>query len=203
MTFQPALKEVYVDTFRQDILARAERDNLTHQRAFIDIVLDYLGYEDDADFRAESISDGSGDFGVDAWFISDEAATVFQFKASDDLDAADFSRSVAPSALTDLKRIYALLKSPERPPVEANVRVRNFLQKFRSVINRRASDESKKDKTYRVLINFVALGASFTAQAQDELRHTRADSSFDLNGVRVDVQYRSLFVDDLLTVRWQ
>lgn len=203
MTFQPVLRKNFVDALHQELLARPEVEAGNPERAFVEVVLDYLGYDDALEARSESVSDGKGDFGVDAWFLSDEAATVFQFKSVDFSEEIDTDREVPPAGLADLSRIFSLLKSPDAPPDMANTKVRHFLQKFRSVINRQTLDTEQPQKSFRVLVNFVALAQGFTKQAADEYKRIVANNEFTVHGVRIDVQYRAIFIDDLIKERWR
>lgn len=203
MTYLPVLQKNFVDTLHQHMLAKPEVEAGNPDRAFIEVVLDYMGYDDTPDFRADCISDGKGDFGIDAWFISDEAATVFQFKSVDFSEEVDINHEVPPSGLADLYRIFSLIKSPDKPPQEANPKVRAFLQKFRSVIHRQTVDTVNPAKPYRVLVNFVALAKGLTKQAIEEYRQITENHAFQINEVPVEVQYRKLFIDDLIAERWR
>jgi hypothetical protein len=135
MAFQLGLRTIYVDALRQDMLSRSDADTISSERSFIEVALDYLGYDDDIDFRYDAVSDGSGDFGLDASFVSDEAATLFQFKSIEYVEALDDQYKMPPGSLADLRRIHSLISVPETVPQEANAKVRAFLQKFRSAIN--------------------------------------------------------------------
>lgn len=67
----------FVEALEADVSRRTDDEGCTRERAFGQVVLDYLGYPDEEDYRKDHIADGPGDHGVDFWDVQESISQYF------------------------------------------------------------------------------------------------------------------------------
>src|SRR4051812_30890207 len=126
--------------------------------------------------------------------------------------------------LGDLRRIIATLQHLENLPKDANKKVLEALTSMRNEVNRRAlilrsrgeadltadPDSTKipdrrdvEQPEYKITVYFLGLAKGFTSQAEAEFARLTDMPAIMSGRVRVEVSVIPVFIDDLLSEKWQ
>lgn len=205
MGFPDSHKQNVTRLLRDDLESVSNDQDLTVDKAFIEVVLDYLGFSEERDYRNDHRSDGAGDRGIDFWDITDKGIHVFQFKATTDLKwVEDESQRCGSGSLADLPRIQTLLTSPETSLEKANEKVKEFIRRYKVALSRAKEDTSdNQSPELDVTLTFCSLSHGFTDQAQEEFEKISSQPNPIVNGLAVKFHYRTIFIGDLLQEKWR
>jgi hypothetical protein len=115
MTSQITIPEGHRDNLLQSLIDEvgryAEEEGVRLSKAFAHLALGWIGDRD----SIESITDGAADRGLDAYQISPESVTLYQFKARETLDKEQLDGPGGSDLLSDIHRIINLLNIDELP----------------------------------------------------------------------------------------
>jgi hypothetical protein len=197
LSLQTEHRTNFISALRDELLAKINEDEVSYDRAFAVVALDYLGY------ASENLTDGKGDHGLDFAYLADSSAELFQFKAYDYTEDIDAPAKLGVGELTDLPRIRSLIEHLDTPPADANSEVRKVLTRLSAAVTRYAGKPQAQIDPFHVTINLVALSSSFTPQAKAEFEKLSKPLSIQRDKTQIQVSTVYVMLDDLLERRWQ
>lgn len=212
MSSQITIPEGHRDNLLQSLIDEvgryAEEEGVRLSKAFSHLALGWIGDQD----SIESITDGAADRGLDAYQISPESVTLYQFKARETLDKEQLDAPGGSELLSDIHRIINLLNVDELPEGTSNASLRRFINSLRTHVRMHsAADEIQKenheppiDGTLLINIKLVALTNGLTRQAAEELDKLRkANDIIKVFGVDALLDVTLVTLNELLTTRWR
>jgi hypothetical protein len=186
-----------------------EEDGVSHDKAFLRVALNTLGFDPDGGYH----TDGPFDYGLDFVHVSEEEASIFQAKSLAIHEGIPLEAMFDASYLADLRRIVEVLQHLDKLPKDANKQATEALTNLRNSVNRRAllpvanalngETTSASEPGYKIAIYFLGLARGFTAQAETELQRIEALSQIQFGRVRIEISVMPVFIDDLLSEKWQ
>ncbi len=171
----------------------------THQ-AFVRVAALWLGFDELEESR---FVDGSGDRGIDFWYVSDEGFEIYQVKSHDlgnlgELQLLRFNSE----GVQDLQRATSFLLD-ERASSSLNSRLNSFRQQWEYAFARRKMDD--EPSPVLVSLNLVLFGNGLTTSAQAEFE-TFARELHEpryYKGIPVEVRARLIGTDEIVNSRWR
>lgn len=204
----PDAQIVNVKSLINDELARKiDEDGLSLPEAFADLVLDYKGYTKERDWRAEHVSDGAKDFGIDFWDINADSrnVVVMQFKTFESESAAylDDARRLSPDKIADIARVIDRLADTDSQNLDCNAQVRDFIHRYHSLLSKTKDERQSEDDFVSVKVMLCALAGDLTPQARRQLDDLKQRATFKANDVEVRVSVDLYMIDDLVQEKWR
>jgi len=179
-----------------DLARLVEEQELSLDRAFLHLCLEYLGFEAEMGV----VTDGSGDFGIDFIEVSNTGVSIIQSKSFVFEEKIDFDKRLGPETITDLPRIRSVLASLDEPPTKVNAKLKRVLGDLKFVL-RSASQVHQTDK-FNITVYFCAQGAGLTSATEIEFKKLdTSDLIFEERALTIS--YIPVFFDDLLEAKWR
>ncbi|WP_457938828.1 AIPR family protein [Mesorhizobium sp. 10J20-29] len=204
MSLPVAQRANFVELVETDLRIKVDEDGLPLERGFAELVLDYQGFSKDEEWRTSHLSDGARDFGIDFWDITDRNVTVMQFKAFEGNDRyVDESVSVAPSDISDIKRIVDRLESEDPIPEGINNKAKQFLIEYHSLVSRVREIEDPSDRKISVNITLAALAGKTTQQAAVHWKEITQRDLITVSEVPISLNFESYLIPNLVEDKWR
>lgn len=187
--------EALQELFQQDLLRIAEEEELSHDRAFLRVCIEYLGLDPDLGV----IADGKGDYGVDYIEVDKSGVSIIQSKSVEFETRIDFNRKLGTSHITDLPRIKSLFENLDELPPRMNTQLKQALMDVKHHI--RSLNESQKTHPFHVTVYFCAQAAGLTEPAMAEFSQLGA-GTLTYGDCNIEITYLPVFLNDLLETKW-
>src|SRR5215469_15576639 len=193
----------------EEIRNEQEEESVNQDKAFLRIALNTLGFDPDDGYY----TDGAFDYGLDFVHVTEEEASIFRAKSLGMGEGIPLEAMFDASYLADVRRIIEVVEHLEKLPKDANKQATEALTNLRNAVNRRAlvpvtsTLESEAASAavpgYKIAVYFLGLARGFTPQATTEFDRIAATSQIQSGRVSIDISVMSVFIDDLLSEKWQ
>ena len=187
--------EALRELFRMDLARIADEQDLRHDRAFLRVCIEYLGFDPEVGV----ISDGKGDYGIDFIEVDRSGVSIIQSKSVEFDERINFDVKLGPSHITDLPRIKSLFEDLDALPRNMNAPLKQALMDVKHHL--RSRSQFANSDPFHVSVYFCAQAARLTDAAMAEFNQMGV-TSITYGDTKLTISYLPVFLNDLLEAKW-
>ena len=187
----------------------ADEEAINVPRAFAKLALRWIGQDPNT---IEGVTDGAGDRGLDAYQITSNGITLYQFKARDTLDKDEIDAPGGSDLIGDIARLIDLLASDGLPGGTANSATRQFLSRLGAHVRiyaeaeeiARENSANEAPAPILITIRLVTLTNGLTRQAREEFDQLKRQRDvIPVMGTNALLEIELISIDELISRRWR
>ena len=191
-------RQNYIDILRDEIIDKAEEEDLSYPNSSVRVLLEWLGY----DITNLNFVDNK-DSGIDVWCISEKGIDIFQVKTHEFTPQGFINTDLFDnSGVNDLTRAKNLLCSYELNDNISN-QIKALLEQWSYLIRSNSVQEIQTPTL--VTLNLVLLGDGLTTDAKAEFDRLE---NVNENLIKIDghdVKFDAVLynIDSIIKLQWQ